>query len=172
MNTNTLILIVTRTPAWVWLVLVVLIALGLLQARDHVVPRARVIVVPMVIGALSLWSVAGAFGLHARVEGTWLVGVLLGLAAARVFQLPRQVRALPDGRFAIGGSLIPLATLMAVFFTRYVTNVALAIAPVLKADAGLAAMVALLYGLPTGLLAGRALRILGQRPARGTLTAA
>jgi hypothetical protein len=171
MNTNMLILIVTRTPAWVWLILAVLIVLGLLQTRDQVVPRARVIVLPLVVAALSLWGVAGAFGLHPRVEGLWLAGLLLGLAAARVFHLPREVQALPDGRFAIGGSLIPLATLMAVFFTRYVVNVTLAIAPALKADAGFSA-VAVLYGLPAGLLAGRALRILAQRRADGTLTAA
>lgn len=167
-----LIMIVTRTPAWVWLVLAGLLALGLLQARDHVVPRARVIVQPVALGALSLWGVAGAFGLQAMVEGPWLAGALLGLAATRVFHLPRQVRALPDGRFAIGGSLIPLAMLMAVFFMRYAVNVSLAIAPALKADAGFAAMVALLYGLPTGLLAGRALRILAQRPAAEQLQAA
>jgi hypothetical protein len=167
-----LIMIVTRTPAWVWLILAALILLGLLQARDHVVPRARVIVQPVALGALSLWGVAGAFGLHAMVEGPWLAGLLLGLAATRVFHLPRQVQALPDGRFAIGGSLIPLAMLMAVFFMRYAVNVSIAIAPALKADAGFAAVVALLYGLPAGLLAGRALRILAQRPAASALTAA
>jgi len=167
-----LIAILTRTPAWVWLVLAGLIALGLLQARDHVVPRPRVIVQPVALGALSLWGVAGAFGLHAMVEGAWLAGLLLGLAATRVFNLPRQVQALPDGRFAIGGSLVPLAMLMAVFFMRYAVNVSIAIAPGLKVDAGFAALAALLYGVPTGLLAGRALRILAQRPAGGTLTAA
>ena len=167
-----LIMIVTRTPAWVWLVLAGLVLLGLLQARDHVVPRARVIAQPLALGALSLWGVAGAFGLHAMVEGPWLAGLMLGLAATRAFHLPRQVQALPGGRFAIGGSWLPLAMLMAVFFMRYAVNVSLAIAPALKADAGFAALVALLYGLPTGLIAGRALRILGQRPATGALTAA
>jgi hypothetical protein len=167
-----LITIVSRTPAWVWLVLAALVALGLLQARDHVVPRLRVILQPVALGALSLWGVAGAFGLHATVEGPWLLGGLLGLAATRVFHLPRQVSALPDGRFAIGGSLIPLAMLMAVFFMRYAVNVSIAVVPALKADAGFAAMVALLYGLPTGLLAGRALRILAQRPAASALTTA
>jgi hypothetical protein len=167
-----LIMIVTRTPAWVWLILAGLIALGLLQARDHVVPRARVIVQPVALGALSLWAVAGAFGLHAMVEGPWLAGVLLGLAVTRVFHLPRRVQALPDGRFAIGGSLIPLAMLMAVFFMRYAVNVSIAIAPALKTDAGFAAVVALLYGVPAGLIAGRALRILAQRVTAGQLEAA
>ena len=160
-----LIAIVTRTPAWVWLVLAGLVMLGLLQARDHVVPRVRVVLQPVALGALSLWGVAGAFGLHAMVEGPWLAGWLLGLAATRVFHLPRQVQALPGGRFAIGGSWIPLAMLMAVFFMRYAVNISIAIAPALKADAGFAAAVALLYGLPAGLIAGRALRILTQRPA-------
>ena len=159
-----LIAIVARTPAWVWLVLAGLVMLGLLQARDHVVPRVRVVLQPVALGALSLWGVAGAFGLHAMVEGPWLAGWLLGLAATRVFHLPRQVQALPGGRFAIGGSWIPLAMLMAVFFMRYAVNVSIAIAPTLKADAGFGAMVALLYGLPAGLIAGRALRILSQRP--------
>lgn len=167
-----LIAIVTRTPAWVWLVLAGLVMLGLLQARDHVVPRVRVVLQPVALGALSLWGVAGAFGLHAMVEGPWLAGWLLGLSATRVFHLPRQVQALPGGRFAIGGSWIPLAMLMAVFFMRYAVNVSIAIAPALKADAGFAAAVALLYGLPAGLIAGRALRILTQRPAAEQLRTA
>ena len=167
-----LIAIVTRTPAWVWLVLAGLVMLGLLQARDHVVPRVRVVLQPVALGALSLWGVAGAFGLHAMVEGPWLAGWLLGLAATRVFHLPRQVQALPGGRFAIGGSWIPLAMLMAVFFMRYAVNISIAIAPALKADAGFAAAVALLYGLPAGLIAGRALRILTQRPAAEQLRTA
>lgn len=167
-----LIAIVTRTPAWVWLILALLVVLGLLQSRDHVVPRFRVILQPLALGALSLWGVAGAFGLHAMVEGPWLAGLVLGFGITRVFHLPRQVRALPDGRFAIGGSWIPMAMLMAVFFTRYAVNVSIAIAPALKVNAGYAALVALLYGVPTGLLAGRALRILGQRPATAALTTA
>jgi hypothetical protein len=167
-----LIAIVTRTPAWVWLVLAGLVALGLLQARDHVVPRVRVILQPVALGALSLWGVASAFGLHAMVEGPWLAGALLGLAITRVFHLPRQVQALPGGRFAIGGSWIPLAMLMTVFFMRYAVNVAIAVAPTLKADAGFAVTVALLYGLPAGLIAGRALHILTRRPAAEQMQAA
>jgi hypothetical protein len=159
-----LMMIVTRTPAWVWLILAALVALGLIQARDHVVPRFRVILQALALGGLSLWGVAGAFGLHPAVEGPWLGGVLLGLAANRVFMLPRRVQALPDGRFAIAGSWLPLAMLMTVFFMRYAVNVSLALAPALRADTGFAAIAAVLYGLPAGLMAGRALRILAQAP--------
>lgn len=163
-----LLTIVARTPLWVWFLLAALIALGLSQARDHVVGRVRVIAQPVGLGLFSLWGAMAAFGMHAQVQGVWLAGLLAGAAAGWLLVLPRQVQALSPRRFAIGGSLVPLVLLMAVFFMRYAINVALAIRPALAQQLEFATAAAALYGAPAGLLAARAWRVLasaGRKPA-------
>ena len=155
-----LVAIVSRTPLWVWFLLAALIALGLTQMRQRSVPRQRVILLPVVLAVLSLAGVASTFGLRAAVEGPWLAGGLLGFVIAR-FALPApRASYQADGRFLVAGSAWPLAMMMAVFFVRYAVNVMLAIAPARAQDLGFAAIVALLYALPAGLMAGRAQRIL------------
>ena len=46
--------VLQRTPVWVWAILVGLIALGLMQARDHVLNRPRVLIQPLALGGLSI----------------------------------------------------------------------------------------------------------------------
>lgn len=167
-----LIALLSRTPFWVWIVLAVLVAFGLRQARDHVVTRRRAVVQPLALGLFSLWGAASAFGLHAAVEGPWLLGLLMGLAANQLAALPRRVQALPGGRFAIGGSWLPMVLLLGVFFMRYAVNVSIAVVPALSAHAGFAAVASLLYGLPAGLLAARAMRILASAAPAAPMQAA
>lgn len=125
--------VLSRTPLWVWALLAALVALGLLQARDHVLPRARVLIQPLALGALSRYGAASAFGLHALPLGGWLAGLALGAALNQPLRLPRQVQALPDGRFRVGGSWAPLGLLMVIFWLRYSVAVALAMVPARRA---------------------------------------
>lgn len=162
-----LLTVLSHTPLWVWALLAALVALGLLQARDHVLPRARVLAQPLALGALSLVGAAGAFGLHALPLGGWLAGLALGAALNQPLRLPRQVQALPDGRFAVGGSWAPLGLLMLIFWLRYTLAVALAMVPALAGQPGFVAAACLLYGTASGLFGARAWRVLQQRPAPG-----
>ena len=52
--------------------------------------------------------------------------------------------------------------MMAIFFTRYVVGVLLALFPALTRDPAVAAMVASLYGALSGVFIGRMLRLLRQ----------
>ena len=163
--THFILTVISHTPTWVWLILASLTLTGLLQARQHTVSRLRVVVQPVAMGTLSLWSTTAAFGWHLTVQPLWLVGLAMGLMLNRALILPRSVKALDDGRFAIGGSWIPLALILSIFALRYVASASLAIVPALHHEPAFAAAVSLLYGLPTGLLVGRATRVLshGQR---------
>lgn len=167
-----LLAVVTHTPLWVWGILALLVALGLKQSRDHVVSRGRVAVQPVGMALFSLISASSVFGLHANVQVAWLLGALLGYALNRLLMLPRQVEALPDGRFAIGGSWGPLALMMAIFGQRYVVGASLAIVPALANEPMVAAVASLFYGLPAGLLAARAQRVLAHAPAAPALQTA
>lgn len=164
--------VITHTPPWVWGLLAALVVLGLLQTRDQVVSRPRVLALPLAMGLLSLCSCSLAFGMHASVQPLWLLGLALGVALNRPLGLPRQVHLLHDGRFAIGGSWAPLVLMLSIFALRYAVAATLAIAPRLAAEPAFAAAASLLYGLPAGLLAARAWRVLGLAAGRPAARAA
>lgn len=157
------LILLSRTPVWVWGVLAGLIVLGLLQARDHTVTRRRLVALPLAMSALSLASATGAFGARPLVLLAWALGIAAGLAANRRLALPQRVQALADGRWAIGGSLAPLGLLMAIFWMRYGVAATLAMVPALATQPVFATVCSALYGVASGLLAGRALRVLGLR---------
>ena len=164
-----LISVLSHTPVWVWGLLAALIALGLHQAREHVVSGVRVLIQPLAMGTLALVSASTTFGWHATVQPLWAAGFAIGFALNRWLMLPRSVRPLPDGRYAIGGSWSPLVLLMAIFLLRYAVAASLAIVPGLSHELLFAALASALYGLPSGLLAARASHVLGSHRAAGSL---
>ena len=155
--------IFSHTPLWVWLILAALVALGLRQARDHAVAPARLWIQPVVLGALSLSGTVSAFGAQALPLAGWLAGVLLGVAANQQLRLPRLVQLLPDGRLSIGGSWVPMALLMLIFWLRYVVAVSLTMSPSLAGEPVFVALAGALYGAASGLFGARAWRALQQR---------
>ncbi len=172
MSATFILTVISHTPVWVWGLLLALIALGLHQARDHVVTPARLLLQPLTMGAFACWGAVQAFGWHAHVLAAWVLGSALGLALNRWLALPRQAQALPDGRFAIGGSWAPLALIVGVFMLRYVASVALVLTPQLKADLLFGAVACALYGLSIGVLAARAARVWALRERASGLAAA
>jgi uncharacterized membrane protein len=168
--------IVSHTPVFVWFVLAGLVVLGALQARQRHVSLTRATMLPLAIVALSLWGTASLFA------GSYLALVLAGWSAAVAAGFATVVRRAPaagtrfdpsTGSFVVPGSWIPMLLILAVFALRYATNVALALQPVLAADANFAVGIAACSGLFTGIFAARAarLRLLAQRSALPTLAA-
>ncbi len=151
--------ILSHTPPWVWLILAALVALGLLQARDHVLSARRLLIQPLALAALSVQSALGAFGLQPLVAAGWLLGVVAGAVLNRWLGLPRQVRVLADGRFAIGGSWAPMALLMGIFWLRYAIAASLAMLPALANLPGFELAACAVYGLACGLFGARAWRV-------------
>ena len=92
--------IIRHTPPYVWAILLALVALGLMQWRDHIVSRARLAIAPIGLGAFSLWGTTMAFGAQPAVVVAWLAGIALAIAANRWLRWPREVQPTADGRFA------------------------------------------------------------------------
>jgi hypothetical protein len=161
--------IIRRTPPWVWAILATLIVVGLLQLRDRLVSRKRLMLAPIALGLYSLSGAASMFGARPEVIGAWLAGLALAVAANRVLRWPRDAR--PDGRgnFVVPGSAWPLALMIAIFALRYVGNVTLAFHHEWAADAAFSLGMALAYGTLSGLFSARALRILGSARASPAL---
>ncbi|WP_395699386.1 DUF6622 family protein [Aquabacterium sp.] len=156
--------IVSHTPLWVWGLLAGLIALGLRQARDHVLRRGALLVLPLVLATMSLAGASNAFGLLPGVVLAWLTGLAAGAVAFTLLKLPLRAQTLPDGRFAVGGSWLPMVLLIGVFLLRYAVSASLAMHPALAHATGFALGASLLYGGVAGLFARRAWRILAQAP--------
>jgi hypothetical protein len=151
--------IVRGTPVWVWGLLGGLVALGLTQTVSRRASRARVLVMPIAMTAMSLQGMVSAFGASGAVAG-----VLLAWAVSAALLVALRWRAAPPvgtrydadaGRFHLPGSAVPLALILGIFLTKYAVSVELALQPALAGDAPFALTVAALYGVFSGFFAAR-----------------
>ena len=150
--------IVQHTPGWVWGILAAITLLGLHQMRDHEMPRVRLLLAAVGLGAYSLWGATAVFGIDAAAA--WLAGLALALAVNQKLQWPRDVAVLGDGRFALKGSPWPLLLMGAIFGLRYAVAVTLVFHPALAQQAAWVIGAPLVYGTLSGLFAARAWRVL------------
>lgn len=160
--------IIRHTPTWVWAVLALLIVLGSLQLRGHGLARLRVALQPLALGGYSLWGAISLFGLHTTVVFAWALSLGLTAWVARRFAWSPGIRHEPaSDRFAVPGSVWPLLLMMTVFAVRYSVVVTLVFHHELVGNMGVAAVVSAVYGGLSGLLAGRAMYILGHARPNG-----
>lgn len=156
-----MIQILQRTPVWVFGVFAALVVFGLLQTRTRHITRARVTILPAVLIGLSGLSLWTTFGGSLLALAAWAAGIGAAIALNQRVRWPRRVAYLPEQRtFLVEGSWLPLAAMMAIFFTRYATNVALATNPALGTLAEMQIATGFAYGLMSGAFLARALRIL------------
>jgi hypothetical protein len=151
------------TPPWVWGLLAGLLALGITQLRDRTAGLVRVSIMPVAMTAFALWGLNTAFG-NSLTFGyavmAWMLVAAVVFAGIAATSAPRGTTFDPAERvFFLPGSWVPLALIVAVFLTRYVVNVDIAMEPSLKSDGAYTVIVAGIYGFSTGLFAGRAARL-------------
>ena len=158
-----LIEILQNTPAWVYVLFAMLMKLGARQMRPSSAPLWRLVLMPLAMVALAIYGVVAAFG-HSPAG---LAG-LACWAVAALAVLPLVLRRpLPPGthydaaarRVHQPGSWVPLALILAIFLTKYGVGVMLAMHPELARQSGVALGISTLYGLFSGVFAGRALRL-------------
>lgn len=153
--------VLKHTPAYVWAILAALVILGSLQMRDQIVSRARVMVLPVALGAYSLWSALATFGTQLQVLVAWAAGMAAIVSLAGFIPWPRKVEFLPErNAFTVGGSVVPLFAMLGVFAVRYVATVSLILNPQWRGLAAVGIVGGLGYGLLAGIFAMRARTIL------------
>ncbi|MGJ7543234.1 DUF6622 family protein [Variovorax sp. LT1R16] len=152
--------VILHTPKWVFVVLALLLWLGTKQLFANSVGLNRVTLMPVAMGALSLYGVISAFGGSPGALLGWAVAAAVMLALLLQRPLPATTRYdAVARRFHLAGSPVPLMLMMGIFLTKYVVGVALALHPDLKHQATFAWVVPTLYGAFTGVFAARALRL-------------
>lgn len=153
--------ILINTPLWVWGLLALLLVLGLSQTRTRSVGMARITLLPLGLGAFSLYGTVSAFGASPTVLGSWLAATILLLLI--VTQMPLPAGARYDSatrRFQRPGSWVPMLLIMGIFLTKYAVGVSLVLHPELKANPSFSLAVGTLYGVFSGIFAGRSLRLI------------
>ena len=144
--------IVSHTPPWVFVLLVVLLALGYLASRPRTLSRNRVAILPVAMILLSAYGVVSAFGYRATGIIAWIAGMGLADLLNRALQLPRGASYSAAKRtFALPGSWIPLALMLAIFFTKYAVAVLISFHPALLNLAVFVTGVSLVYGILSGM---------------------
>jgi hypothetical protein len=160
-----IIAILQGTPVWVWVLLAALVALGLWQGRDRSVAPSRLLLLPLALLVLGLWTVLPSWRAQPTGAGVWLATWLAGAAAGR--WLPLRAGATWDAatqRLRLPGSRLPLVVILAVFSLRYGAGVTAAIHPALAGSAGFVWTLAGVSGCISGLLLGHTLRLLSLVP--------
>lgn len=154
--------IINHTPTWVFVLLAALLALGASQLKTRTASLKRITLMPIAMLGLALSGVVSAFG---KTNGSaavlsWAVGaVVMGLW---LFSrpAPQGTRYDPVSKmFTLPGSVVPMVLILGIFFTKYVVGVSLGFHPELAQNTGFALGVSGLYGIFSGIFAGRAAQL-------------
>lgn len=149
--------IISHTPAYVWAILAFLIFRGVIALRTRDVAMNKLFILPIVMLALALFDVAAKFG-SASAFATWAVTAAATLALLYQYGAARVAPAAEPGHVIVRGSVWPLALMLAIFFTKYVASIAMAVQPHLRQDGLFTAVVCILFGVFSGYFLGRLAR--------------
>ena len=153
--------ILINTPLWVWGLLAALLALGFSQARSRTAGLVRITLLPLGLGAFSLYGTVSAFGATPTVLGSWLAATTLLLLVVTQIPVPTGTRYESTARqFHLPGSWVPMALIMGIFLSKYTVGVSLVMQPELKANASFSLAIGTLYGVYSGIFAGRTARLI------------
>jgi hypothetical protein len=155
-----LLQIILRTPTWVWALFAFLFWQGLKLTRPNSTGLVRVTLVPVVMVCLSIYGTISAFGGHPDVLVVWLAAATTASLVLLKFPLPQGARYdAMEQRIYQQGSLVPLALMMGIFFTKYGVGVSIAMHPALTQEPTFFIAVSALSGAFSGVFAARALRL-------------
>jgi hypothetical protein len=151
--------IVSHTPAYVWAILAFLLYRGVAASADRVTSYRSLFILPALMLALGLQSIASGFGLDGWPGAFWLMGAALGCWLA--WTLSGELAITADraaGTILQRGSWLPLVLMLTIFCSKYAVAVACAMQSELRQSLTFALPVCLLFGLFNGIFIGRAMR--------------
>jgi len=155
--------IASGAPIWVWPLLAALIALGVSRMRDREMPVWRLLLLPAVLVAMSLFILGSG-----QISGTQLsaamAGALAGLLAAWWSMRSAVIVRLEGNRIRVKGEIVSLIAIMGIFASRFTAGAVATIAPQMLKMQGLVELFVLLPAFCSALMAARALAQAGYNP--------
>src|SRR5690606_12958703 len=122
MSLDLLLTIVSRTPLWAWAVLAALILIGVSQSRDRTMGSTRLLLLPLVVGALAISALVATGGSVAALLGLAIGAVAGGALALRIVRRDGAAQV-ARGTVRVKGEWLTLTILLGAFLTRYVAIV-------------------------------------------------
>lgn len=150
--------IISHTPVYVWAILAFLIVRGVIALRTREVAMSKLFIIPVVMLALSLFDVAAKFGANELAWACWLIAAAATVALLYRFSAARVSPAPAAGHVVVRGSGWPLALMMSIFATKYITSIAVAVQPHLAQELVFTLVVCTLFGVFSGYFLGRLAR--------------
>jgi len=151
-------------PVWVFALLIGLIALGLVQTRTRHIRKQRLLGINIALTVFTLVGVVQQWRLTPWLPMSLLSWAAMGLLATWALgQGAAPAGASYDSetrRFTVPGSWLPLALFMAIFACKFMVGMLSATAPEQLDSLSAAIGISALYGLFSGVLNARALKLL------------
>jgi hypothetical protein len=148
--------IISHTPLYVWAILAFLVTRGMAASAEREVTVRKLIIIPAVMLALSWFDINAKFGFDGLAAAAWVAGALAGAALVwRKFDSASMACDPASGTIRLRGSWMPLALMMAIFCTKYVVAVLVAMQPAARHDSLFVAAVCIVFGLFNGAFLGR-----------------
>lgn len=149
--------VLSRTPPWVFALFAGLLAFGILQARSRKVKAALAYALPAGMVALSLSGIQSSFGFEPSSLAAWALG-LTAIAVIGYKAFPNKGISFDSASrtFRIPGSWVPLAVIMAIFFTKYAFAVMQGLGMAAARSPVTAVALSLIYGCLSGYFVARA----------------
>jgi len=153
--------ILSNTPKWVFALFIFLLILGVRQMRDRTMPRRRLVIMPLIFLALSLFGIISAFGWNLEPLLIWAVAYVLMVVFIKQY-IPIKDASYDPGtqRFKVPGSIFPLILILIIFCLKYFVGVGTAMQAPFTQDPLFPVIISALYGVSSGIFAGRSLRIM------------
>ena len=156
-----LINIIRFTPPWVWGLLAALLLLGWQQTRQRSVARLQLLALPLALLSLGLWTTLPAMRAQPMVLPLRLMaGSASFLVGRRIFKPRGAVWHAASARLQLPGSWLPMLVILGIFMFKYGLGVFQAMQPQLAGQPEFQLGVAAVSGALSGLLLGRAARLL------------
>ena len=123
--------VVVHTPIWVWPLYALLLFLGWQRTRDSSIHLARMLILPLVVSILALFSFisSGPSALPAM-----LAGLVIGSGAGWQLEPEGATHRMPDEKIWLQGEWLSFGLIGVVLIFRYGINIVQALAPALHAD--------------------------------------
>lgn len=153
-----LIQIVTHTPIYVWAILALLVYRGVAAMQNREMGIRKLFIIPLIMLALSLQDISGKFGVAFLPFAAWAAGAAGTMLMVWRFGSARVALGAEPGSVRVPGSWVPLAMMMAIFFTKYVTAVTMAMQPQLAHNLQFLLGVSTWFGIVNGYFLGRLTR--------------
>ncbi len=152
--------ILSNTPVWVWALLSFLLVLGLNQARTRTVGRTRIVIVPLLLKAFSLYGTVTNFGGSPVAITVWALAAASAIMLTWNVPVHAETRFNPEtNSFHLPGSWLPMAVITGIFCIKYTTGVVQAIQHPIGDNLAFTVAMSLLTGVLSGLLSSRGMRL-------------